>query len=138
MISEISQKLDFHAKSHNLFAFYYLICMSLTTPYDIQKTVFLKLQVIHFFVFIFFSFQLCISCIFVMSQNVIFNENSQTSNFENRSNNFTLPVLTNLNKENLTHSADSLNLMFSDSDQSCKNSNADLDFEALIVLVGTN
>ena len=67
-----------------------------------------------------------------MSQNVLFNEISQKSNFENRSNNFTLPVLTSLNKENLTHSADSLYLMFSDSDQSSKNSNADLDFEALI------
>ena len=67
-----------------------------------------------------------------MSQNVFFNENSQKSNFENRSNNFTLPVLTNLNKENLTHCAESLNLMFSDRDQSSKNSNADLDFEALI------
>ena len=52
-----------------------------------------------------------------MSQNVFFNENSQKSNFENRSNNFTLPALTNLNKENLTHCAESLNLMFSDSDQ---------------------
>ena len=67
-----------------------------------------------------------------MSQNVFFNENSQKSNFENRSNNFTLPVFTNLNKENLTHCAENLNLMFSDSDQSSKNSNADLDFEALI------
>ena len=67
-----------------------------------------------------------------MSQNVFFNENSQKSNFENRSNNFTLPVFTNLNKENLAHCAESLNLMFSDSDQSSKNSNADLDFEALI------
>ena len=50
----------------------------------------------------------------------------------NGSNNFTLPVLTNPNKENLTHSADGLNLMFSDSDQGSQNSNADLDFEALM------
>ena len=67
-----------------------------------------------------------------MSQNVLLNENSQKISFENTSNNFTLPVLTNLNKKNLPHSADSLNLMFSDSDQSSKNSNAVLDFEALI------
>ena len=71
---------------------------------------------------------------FLCSCNVakLFNENSQKSSFENKSNNFTLPVLTNLNRENLIHSADNLSLMFSDSDQSCKNSNADLDFEALI------
>ena len=51
-----------------------------------------------------------------MSQNVLFNENSQKSNFENRSNNFSLPVLTKLHKENLIHAAHSLDLMFSDSD----------------------
>ena len=67
-----------------------------------------------------------------MSQNALFNKNSQKPSFENTSKNVTLPVLTNLNKENLTHSADSLNLMFSDSDQNCKNSNADFDFEALV------
>ena len=67
-----------------------------------------------------------------MSQNVLFNKNSQKSSFENTSNNVTLPVLTNLNKEHLTHSADSFNLMFSDSDQNCKKSNTDFDFEALI------
>ena len=55
MISEISQRLDFHAESHNLFAFYYLICTLLTTPHDIPKTLFSKFQVIHLFVFIFFS-----------------------------------------------------------------------------------
>ena len=62
---------------------------------------------------------------------MLFNESSQKSSFENTSNNFTLPVVTNLNKENWTYSADSLNLMFSDSDES-RNSKADLDFEALI------
>ena len=67
-----------------------------------------------FFGFIFFSFQLCISCVFVTSQNVLFNENSQKSSFENTSNSFSLQLLTNLNKENLTHSAESLNLMFID------------------------
>ena len=67
-----------------------------------------------------------------MSQNVLFDENSRKASFENTSNNFTLPVLTNINKETLIHSAGSLHLMFNDSDQSCKNSNAVLDFEALI------
>ena len=67
-----------------------------------------------------------------MSQNLLFNENSQKSSFENTSNNSTLPVLTNLNQETLTYSADSLNVMFSDSDQRCKNSNAVLDFETSI------
>ena len=62
MISEISQRLDFHAESYNLFAFYYLIFMSFTTPHDIPKTVFFEALnnlffciVVHFFVFIFFS-----------------------------------------------------------------------------------
>ena len=43
-----------------------------------------------------------------------------------------LPVLANLNRETLTHSADNLNLMFRDSDQSCRNSNPVLDFKAFI------
>ena len=56
MISKIPQRLDFRTESHNLFAFYYLICMSLTTPHDIPKTFFFKLQVSYFFVFIFLFF----------------------------------------------------------------------------------
>ena len=67
-----------------------------------------------------FLFNFIFLVFFVMSQNVFFNENSQKSNFENRSNNFTLPALTNLNKENLTHCAESLNLMFSDSVRAVK------------------
>ena len=67
-----------------------------------------------------------------MSPNVLFNKSSQKPSFKNTSNNFTLPILTNRNRETFTHSADSLNMMFSQSDQSCKNSNAVLNFEALI------
>ena len=104
--------------------------MSLTTPHDIPKTFFFDVLRSSFFYF--FSFQLSTSCVFVMSRNVLFNENSQKSSFESTSNNFTLPVSTYINKETLTHFADSLNLMFSDSDQSCKNSKANLDFDALI------
>ena len=62
MISEISQRLDFHAESYNLFAFYYLIFMSFTTPHDIPKTVFFEAldnlffcTVVHFF-YIYFLF----------------------------------------------------------------------------------
>ena len=58
--------------------------------------------------------------------------------FENTSNSFTSPIITKLNKENLTHSADSLILMFSSSDQSSKNSNADMDFKTLISTVPAN
>ena len=89
----------------------------------------LKLQMILSF---FFSFLPCTYWVFVMSQNALFNENSQKFSFENTSHDFTLGVCTNHNEETSTHSADSLNLTFSDSDHSCKKGNADLDFEALI------
>ena len=95
-----------------------------------QKSFSLKLQVINFLDF--FSFLFNFVLLVFLSQNVLLHENSQKASFENTSNNFTLLVLTNLNKEALTHSADSLNSMFSDSDQSRKNSNAVLDFEAII------
>ena len=52
-----------------------------------------------------------------MSQYILFNQNNQKVSFENTSNNLIILILTNLNQETLTHSADSLNLMFSDSDQ---------------------
>ena len=67
MISEISQGLDFHAESHNLHAFYYLICMSLTTSHNIPRTVFLELQVFHFF---FFSI-LCFLCFCNVAKGII-------------------------------------------------------------------
>ena len=73
MISKISQRLDFHAEFHNLFDFYCFICMSLTTPHDISKTLFFEASSNLFS----FLFNFVFLVFFVMSQNVLFNESSR-------------------------------------------------------------